>query len=174
MTAAHRYIVPVLEFLQRRGIDRTLIDKVVTEPHRIQDTPVPQDYCREIRIREDVPWAAACTTDEATGETIVLSVRPPKQFRPTMTPFGTPNTPQGPRARSGGPKRAALDSTDELVRRARACGLDYELGGRASHGKIHDPKRPQLGFVVVPTTPSDTRSLHNAAARIRRTFSVTL
>lgn len=75
-------------------------------------------------------------------------------------------------AGGGGAKRAPVLSLRDLITAAESNGLEFSQG--KTHGQVRDPDRPELGFSVVPLTPSDVRSWANCTAELRRRFGVEL
>lgn len=57
---------------------------------------------------------------------------------------------------------------DQFLSRLRACGCTARLT-RAGHWRVTGPKG---GTVTVPCSPSDSRSLLNARANVRRYLGV--
>lgn len=70
----------------------------------------------------------------------------------------------------GGPKRAPVTSRKDLTAAVEAAGLEFSAG--KTHGQVKDPARPELGYQVVPMTPSDGRAWANCTSGIRRRFGV--
>jgi predicted RNA binding protein YcfA (HicA-like mRNA interferase family) len=61
---------------------------------------------------------------------------------------------------------SATKEVKALVRHLRRQGFTVSLTKRSGHYKVRHPESP--GMVILPSTPSDARSLRNAVAQLRR------
>lgn len=79
----------------------------------------------------------------------------------------------GNRSLSGGSnKKKTISTQGEFKQALKKKGLVWSQG--KTHGKIHDPARPELGYVVAGLTPSDHRAFKASSSEIRRKLGVSI
>lgn len=162
-----RFSSKVRDFLEDSSIDESEITEVINNPDEEWEGINPGAITRPtVAVRYDAPHGAIFYLNE-DGSCYVISVQPRYKLEEQRRELRG-----GQRRISGGPKIAAIDSLQVLVSKAKAVGLEFEQG--KNHGKIFDPKRPELGHYTVAITPSDFRAYTNAASDIRKMFDVDL
>ena len=162
-----RFSSKVRDFLEDSDIDESEIKEVVNSPDEEWEGINPGVITRPtVAVRYDAPHGAIFYLNE-DGSCYVISVQPRYKLEEQRRELRG-----GQRRISGGPKLAAIDSLQVLISKAREEGLDFKQG--KNHGKIFDPKRPELGHYTVAITPSDFRAYANAASDISKMFDVDL
>lgn len=157
----------VREFMEDNGILQDEIEEVIANPHSQWEGISSSSWKNPtIAVRDDIAHGAVYFVDPY-GDNYVVSVQPRFRLEDQRRELtgGQPSF-------SGGPRRAAIDSLDVLVKAVRSQGLEFEQG--KNHGKIFDPLNASLGCYTVPLTPSDHRAYVNAAADLRKKFDIEL
>lgn len=165
-TAGIEYSAGAQRFMEDTGISPITIQEVLNRPDAKWqgENPHAKDQ-PTVAVRNGYHYGAVYYQDD-DHSIYVVSVEPASRLydkrRSLTSGFRS--------AGGGGPKRAPVTSRKDLTAAVEAAGLEFSAG--KTHGQVKDPARPELGYQVVPMTPSDGRAWANCTSGIRRRFGV--